>query len=191
MTYRHPHARAIPLSEAVEIWLLVVSILAAVVLLRVDFIPALVALSGDTFISSFIAGIFFTSVLTTAPAIIALGEIGVHASAWHVAFAGGLGALVGDLLIFRFVRSRLVEHIMRISFSPRARRMGKVLSKGPFRWIPVLLGTILIASPLPDEIGLVMLGISHIRLWQFLPIALFANMAGIYGIAMVAQHLAS
>ena len=93
--------------------------------MKTDIIQYLVAQVGDPFISSFIAGIFFTSVLTTVPSIIALGEVALHASAWNVAIAGGLGALVGDLLIFRFVRSRLVAHIMRIAFSPRARRFGK------------------------------------------------------------------
>ena len=190
MAYKHPHPRAVSISETTESWILVAGIVLAVFLIKTDLIQHLLAHISDSFISSFIAGIFFTSVLTTAPSIIALGEIAVHAPAWYVAVAGGLGALVGDLLIFRFVRSRLVEHIMRVAFSPHARRVGKALSKGPLRLIPIIGGTVLIASPLPDEIGLVMLGISHIRLWQFVPISLGANIAGIYAIALIAQHLA-
>ncbi|MDP3645734.1 MAG: hypothetical protein Q8R25_01470 [bacterium] len=192
MVYRHPHARAIPLSVTVEAWILLASVIVAVFLIKTDVIVSLIALTGDSYIiSSFITGIFFTSVLTTAPAIVALGEIAVHAPAWQVALAGGVGALIGDLLIFRFVRSRFVEYVMRVAFSSHVRRFGATLASGPFWWISPLGGALVIASPLPDEIGLVMLGLSHIRTWQFVPISLCANIFGVYLIALVAQSLAT
>ena len=55
-------------------------------------------------LGSFISGIFFTSFLTTAPAILALGTIAANSSIIPVALVGGLGALLGDLIIFYFVR---------------------------------------------------------------------------------------
>ena len=191
MAYRHPHARAIPLAVPVEAWLLFLSFLLAIYLIKSDVIVTLIKYAGDSYaLSSFIAGVFFTSILTTAPAVVALGEISVHASTWQVALYGGLGALVGDILIFRFLRSRFVDYIMRFALSGRVQRLAIALRRGPLRWVAPLLGALIIASPLPDEIGLLLLGLSHIRTWQFVPIAFGANAFGIYLIAVAAQTLA-
>ena len=190
MVYRHPHARAVPVSVVVEAWIVVASIVVSIFLIETEVIHSLIQLLGQSYaLSSFIAGIFFTSILTTTPAVVALGEISVHAPIWQVAFFGALGSLTGDLLIFRFIRSRLVLYIMRGFINQRTLRYGKRLAAGPLWWVPIIGGGLIIASPLPDEIGLVMLGMSEIKTWQFIPISFFANAFGIAMIALVVQHL--
>ena len=58
-------------------------------------------------LSSFFAGLFFTSFLTTAPAILLLGSIAAESSSiLPMAIIGGAGAVIGDLLIFYFVKER-------------------------------------------------------------------------------------
>jgi len=54
---------------------------------------------------------------------------------------------------------------------------------------PVIGGMLIIVSPLPDEIGLVMLGMSHLSLMRFVPLSFAANAGGIYLIALAAQRL--
>ncbi|OGG56748.1 hypothetical protein A3D71_03670 [Candidatus Kaiserbacteria bacterium RIFCSPHIGHO2_02_FULL_55_20] len=188
---RKTHPNAIPVGITREAWALVISILLSIWLLKTDAMGAFVEhAAAFEEISSFISGIFFTSILTTAPAIVALGELGQHIAPWKVAVFGGAGAVCGDILIFRFLHSPLANYIIRAAFSPRLRHMGAVLAKGALWWTVPLLGAIVIASPLPDEIGLLMMGLSGIRLRSFIVLAYTMNTAGIYVVAVTAQALA-
>jgi hypothetical protein len=184
------HRRAIPLSETIEAWILIVGIIAAVALAKSHILASLIASMGAYEpLGAFAAGLFFTSMLTTLPAIVALGEFAQYLPAWQVAILGGIGAVVGDLLIFRFVRSRFVEDLVRAAFSPGWRLVGRAISAGPMWWLGPVTGAIVIASPLPDELGLLMMGLSQISWRAFVPIALVANSAGIYLIAIAVQSL--
>lgn len=187
--HRHFPRSSIPLSETLEAWTLVLSIIAAAWLVGSGLIPELVEhTSNFGLIGSFIEGFFFTSILTTIPAIVALIESARYVSPWELALVGGFGAVCGDFLIFRFVRSRLVEHILKTALNPRVVRFGESLSSGPLWWLGPLGGIIVIASPLPDEIGLVMMGLSRIGLWQFAVLSFVANSGGIFLMALAAQH---
>lgn len=189
--HRHFPRNGIPLSETIEAWLLIASIGLAVWLANSDVIPMLIGKAEGLWllISVFLEGFFFTSVLTTAPAIIAIVESAAYVPAWKLAAIGALGAVCGDMLIFRFVQSRLVERILRVAFHPKAIRFAEVLARSALWWIAPLGGAIVIASPLPDEIGLIMMGLSGIRLIQFIPLSLVANGIGIYLMALAAQSL--
>jgi len=188
---RKTHPRAIPVGITREAWVLVVSILFSIWLLKTDAVGAFISQAAAfEEISSFISGIFFTSILTTAPAIVALGELGQHIAPWKVALFGGAGAVCGDILIFRFLHSPLASYIIRAAVNLRWRHFGAALEKSVFWWIVPLIGAVVIASPLPDELGLLMMGLSSMRLWNFIVLAYVMNAAGIYVIAVAAQTLA-
>lgn len=192
MARRHRHfpRSTVLFSETVEAWVFIASIALAVWLIKSDALSMLLVVSASNFgiIGSFIEGLLFTSILTTAPAIVAIIESASYVPAWELAIVGGIGAVCGDLLVFRFIQSRLIERFLRLMFSPRMLRMGTRIAKGPFWWLAPLCGAIIIASPFPDEIGLMMMGLSHIRLIQFIPLSFAANAAGIYIMASLAQN---
>ena len=192
MAQRHRHfpRSSIPLSATIEAWILLASIASTICLIQSDLIAVVVAHTTQFgIIGSFIEGFFFTSILTTPPAIVALFKSAAYVPAWELALVGGFGAVCGDLLVFRFVQSRLVEYILRVAFHQRLMRIGARIAAGPLWWVSPLAGAVVIASPLPDEIGLLMMGLSHIRLYQFVPMAFLANATGIYLIALTAQHI--
>ena len=185
----HPHA--IPVAITLEAWILIASFLLSIWLAKADVIGVFIERAAEfEEISSFIAGMFFTSVLTTAPAIVTLGELGQHIAPWKVALFGAAGAVCGDILIFRFLHSPLANYIIRAAVNLRWRRFGAALEKSAFWWIVPLIGAVVIASPLPDELGLLMMGLSSIRLWSFMVLAFTMNAAGIYIIAITAQAIA-
>src|SRR3989338_283651 len=98
-----------------DLALVIFSVFIAVILAKTGALQDLITSTQEVrFIGSFIAGIFFTSVFTTAPAIVALGEIAYANSVISTALLGGMGALVGDLIIYKFVRDRLSEHLMEL-----------------------------------------------------------------------------
>lgn len=153
-----------------------------------NIIPELMAQahSLDT-VAALLAGMLFTSILTTAPAIVSLVELSETVPALQLALVGGIGAALGDLMIFHFVRSPVTTYILRAAFHPNVRRMRELFSRGSLHWIAPMLGAIVIASPLPDEIGLFLMGISEFRPLQIAPFLFAANATGIYLIALAAQ----
>ena len=94
-----------------DLVLVIFSVFMAIILSKTGIFQDLITTTQEIrFIGSFIAGIFFVSVFTAAPATVALGEIARANSVIAVAILGGLGALIGDLIIFRFVKDRVSEH---------------------------------------------------------------------------------
>lgn len=139
------------------------------------------------FLESFVAGIFFTSVFTTAPSIVAILEIAKSGTPlWELAIFGGLGAMVGDLVIFRFVRDSLAEDVTELIRGQKGRWI-KIFKFRSFRWVAAFLGAVIIASPIPDEVGLTLLGFSKVKTKYFLPISFVFNSIGILVIGILAR----
>lgn len=150
----------------------------------------LTASQSSELIGSFISGMFFTSIFTTAPAIVALGEIGQKFPVIQVAIMGGLGAVVGDLLIFKFVKDRFSTHVTAlIELEGGMKRMGHLFKLPFFKWLTFLIGGLIIASPLPDELGVALLGFSRLKAGLFIPLSFICNSLGIYLIATAARAI--
>ena len=140
-------------------------------------------------VASFIAGLFFTSVFTTVPAIVALYEISLQSPVILVAFFGALGAFVGDFIMFRFLKDTLIEDLTSFLNNSAKRRFTHFIKTSYVRWLLVLIGGAIIASPLPDELGLMMMGISKTNTKLFVLISLISNFIGILIIGLIARSL--
>ena len=171
--------------------LVVFSILIAIILAKTGALQDFITSTQEIrFIGSFIAGIFFTSVFTTAPAIVALGEIAHANSIISTALLGSMGALAGDLIIYKFVKDRLSEHLMElIKHQGGGKRLRVLLKLKYFRWLTFLVGGLIIASPLPDELGISLLGFSKMRMRFFVALSVVFNFIGILLIGLVAKTL--
>ncbi len=174
-----------------DIYIVALSILVAILLVKTDALVAILTSSKELEAwGSFITGMFFTSVFTTAPAIVTLGEIAQSNSVFSTAIFGAFGAVVGDLVIFRFIRDRLSEHLTEVFSHQKVGKKLKILWKHKyFRYFTFLLGGLVIASPLPDEIGISMLGFSRMKMSWFLGISFVFNFIGIYIIGILARVL--
>ncbi len=165
-----------------DLFLIVLSIIISVVLVKTDLLVSLLTVTQRMeYLGSFIAGMFFTSIFTTAPAIATLGEIGQVNSIWSTAFFGALGSVVGDLLIFRFVRDRFSEHLREFfKYRKGKHRLAHLFKLRSFRWISFLIAGLIIASPFPDELGISLLGFSKSRLRYFLPLSFVFNFISLH-----------
>lgn len=142
-------------------------------------------------LGSFFAGIFFTSVFTTAPAIVALGEIAQSGSVWTTALVGALGSVIGDMLIFLIVRDRLSEHLMgHLKASEGWMRFMVLIRSRSFRLASFFIGGLIIASPFPDELGISLMGFSRVRTQWFVPLSYAFNFLGILLIGLAAKAIA-
>ena len=170
--------------------IIILSVFVALLLAKTGILrDILTATQGAQFIGSFIAGMFFVSIFTAAPATIVLGEIAQSNSVTEVAILGGLGALLGDFLIFRFVRDRVSEDFSTLVKMAKSERLLSLFQRKAFQWIIPFTGALIIASPLPDEVGLAMLGLSKMRTAVFIPLSFSLNAVGIFIIGFIARAL--
>ena len=79
-----------------DIALILFSVLIAVLLVRTNVLASFLVSIGELeIVSAFVAGMFFTSIFTTAPAIITLGEISLLQGIFSTALFGAMGERAG------------------------------------------------------------------------------------------------
>ncbi len=164
--------------------ILLVSVAAAGYLLASpDFYKIIVSLNSLGYIGAFIAGIFFSSMFTTVPATVTLFVLGSSLNPLLIAPIAALGAVIADFLIFTLIKYRLSHHygiIDKIVLWFRTRRITKYIKKHKFlkHLIPIS-GGLIIASPLPDEFGIAILGASKYDTKRFFILAFVMNTLGV------------
>ncbi len=171
-----------------DLFIITGSIIVAIVLGKSGAIQLLLGLGSSwSIVSSIIAGAFFTSVFTMAPATIGLVAISDTTSPLLVAGFGALGAMLIDMTIASFVRKDLnqdFESIKRFSFKWH---FISLFHFGFLKWFAFIAGILIIASPLPDELGLFFIGISKVKA-KYLPLLFFiANFLGIYTLISISR----
>lgn len=143
--------------------------------------------------ASFVAGILLVYGLTAAPATAVLVNIGVEPGSlivcWLLATSG---AVLGDYVIFRYVRFGLTEEITRL----RKWRIWLFLPHWHTR-LPaqirlaarLAIAGFLIASPLPDEFGVSLLATTQrVSTRMFVIVATLLDAAGIYAILWLSNR---
>ena len=141
------------------------------------------------FLGSFISGIFFVSIFTAVPATVIIAELAETNSIFLVVLFGGLGALFGDLIIFRFIKDSLLEDFFYLIKKSGSERFFSIFKLRLFRWFVPFLGALVVASPLPDELGLAMMGLSKMKTSLFIPISFILNSLGILIICIIASSV--
>lgn len=169
---------------------LAASLVVAFVLVQSGMVDVLISQAQEwKFVGSFLAGMLFVSVFTVALAGALLYEIAATNSLWEVALLGGLGGLLGDFLIFRFVKDHVATDLSRLLKKSKRQHLLSFFRLKLFRWSIPVLGALVVASPLPDEIGLTMMGLSKTKTRVFLPLIFALDSIGIYLMALFAKSL--
>jgi hypothetical protein len=138
-------------------------------------------------LASLLAGMFFTSIFTVAPATAALAGIAEHYSVFWLAFFGAVGSVLGDYLIFRFVRDDLSDALFALIKKDVPERWRAIFHLRIFHYVMPFFGALVIASPLPDEIGLAVWGLSKLETKYFLPLSYSLNFLGILLVGSLAK----
>jgi uncharacterized membrane protein YdjX (TVP38/TMEM64 family) len=130
-------------------------------------------------LGAFLGGMLYTVSFTVAAATVILTILSEHIHPLAVGVVGGLGAVVGDLLIFRFVRDSLADEIKHLVTRNHGRAVITFFRKRSVRGLLPIIGSLIILSPLPDELGIGLMGLSHLSALQFAPISYVLNTIGI------------
>lgn len=131
------------------------------------------------YFGALVAGIFFVSTFTVAPSILVIFYLSQSLNSWEVAIFAGIGAMIGDALIFSFFRDGFFDEIKPLFSFFQKPLFIRLFNSPYFAWALPIIGAIIIVSPFPDEIGISLMGLSKIKRWQFLLVSFFLNSAGL------------
>jgi hypothetical protein len=171
-----------------DLLIIVFSIAVAILMVKTGALETLLLSTQEVkFLGSFVAGMFFISIFSAAPAGVVLVELARSCPVLEVALWGGLGALVGDLIIFSFAKDRLGEDLSDLVKQATHKKLSSILQLKLFRWTVPFLGALIVASPFPDELGLAMMGLSKMRTSLFIPLSFLLNFLGILVLGIIAR----
>lgn len=131
------------------------------------------------YFGAFTSGIFFTSTFTVAPATVILFILGKKHNFILISIFGALGAMVGDNLLLKFIKSELEKNMYAFIIPKKTRSIKKILHTRSFYWFLATIGILIIASPLPDELGISILSLIHFKTKNLLAISFLVNFLGI------------
>lgn len=169
-------------------FLLILSLIIFIFLIQTPLIDKVIKYIGSFgYISAFFSGVFFISTFTVVPSSVILFHLSEFLNPYIVALLAGIGAMLGDYIVFRFIKDKVFEEWYIFFKRFKLPRIKKLFKTPYFAWMLPVLGAIIIASPIPDEIGISLLGLSKIKKWQFFIITFVLNTVGILIIILSAQ----
>ena len=151
------------------------------------------SLGGLGYLSAFLGGMLFAFGFGAPFGVAILATIANDLNIFIAAAVGGLGALLSDYLLFKFIRVTFNDEIQRFKDSKafalfNGMLVRRIPPKAAF-YISLGVAGLVIASPLPDELGVAMLaGITTVRERTFALISFSLNTIGI--LAVLALGLA-
>jgi uncharacterized membrane protein YdjX (TVP38/TMEM64 family) len=172
------------------ILLTITFILAYIIFREKDYLPFYNLIISSGYRGAFLAGIFFAFSFTAAPATAVLLILAGHLNIFWASVIAGLSAAMGDLVIFKLVRFTFRDEIEKLS-ATKILVFLKLKTPNIIRkyFVPVLAG-LLIASPLPDEIGVSLLASSSkISTPWFLLMSYLLNLTGIFVILILGSAI--
>jgi hypothetical protein len=164
----------------INIAVLVIGILSAIVL------PRFVHLGSYGYPGAFIAGILFVCSFTVAIGVVALAALARELNPVVLALIAGAGAVVGNFLIFRFIKDDILKEVEPLFKKFEGNHLKVLLHSKYFRWSLPVIGAILIVSPLPDEVGISLMDIAGMSTLRFLILTFCLNSLGIFLVALAA-----
>lgn len=163
--------------------ILALSLIVAILLFKNSYFRSiLLSLGSWGYLGSFIAGIMFVSTFTVSfGTVILLILANNHLSPIEIGIFAGVGAVVGDILIFQAIRNHdFIDELRHVFEFLGGDKITHLLNTKYFSWSLPVIGAIIIASPLPDEVGVSMMGISKMKTYQFVLLSFILNSIGIF-----------
>jgi hypothetical protein len=163
------------------------SVLVSFILSHIPFIHTLIAqLREYGYIGAFLGGMMFTSVFTVAPGALLLIILSQTHTIFSLSIIGGIGALCADYIIASLLASKANDDIKFLSKKDGIMKMIALLRHSRYRFLATIIGAMIVISPLPDELGLSLMGFSNMHRLSFLLITFVLNAAGIYILLSIA-----
>lgn len=126
-----------------------------------------------------VAGILYTFFLTSPVSVAMLIVLAQDNNPVTTALLAGFGAVLGDFLIVKFLKKEVSSDLNLVSRQLHLQKVTKILQVFHLDFVTPFFGAIIIASPFPDELGLMMLGVSKLGYREIAILTYILNTAGI------------
>ncbi len=169
--------------------LIILSIVVAVALGNSSIVAqAAVSSSAGMIIATLLFGAMYSSVLTVTPAtvgLVALAHAGVPVAL--LAVVGGFGATLSDISLFQIIKFGFIDELITYFQRHSQGAFSRLFRIKLFKLLLVVIGALTIATPIPDEIGLAMMGIGKAKIRTVALIGFVFNTLGIMVIGLLAR----
>src|SRR3989338_8696643 len=140
----------------------------------------LLSLGNWGYLGALIGGVLFVSSFTSSIGTIILLILAERISVLEISIIAAIGGVIGDFTIFRIIKDDLLKDFMPIYNKLGGKAITRFFQHRYLKWSVPVLGAIIIASPLPDELGVTLMGLSGIRTFGFLIFVFILNAVGIF-----------
>src|SRR5665647_1694207 len=148
------------------------------------------ALVFTGYFGTFLAGLLYPYALTSAAGT---GILLTLAKEQNILFAGviaGIGALISDIILFFFVKQGFSDEVKKLSKETVIRTINRCIPDSVRLYLLATFAGLLIASPLPTEIGiLLMTSIKNISFKKFIIIIYILHASAIFIILLIGNTI--
>ena len=161
----------------------------ALILSRLPFFNTIVTeIEKFAYLGVVFSGFLFTSIFTVATGGLLLANFAKILDPFWLILCAVSGALLGDMIIFLFVKNKVSEDVTPVYEHFLAKNhLKKIVHTKYFSWTLPVIGALIIASPFPDELGISLMGLSAMSLWEFLLISFLSHSFGIFVLVSAAS----
>ena len=143
------------------------------------------AIQGMGPVGIVIGGILLSIIFTFTSGALILTSFGHTVPPIAIALIGALGSTGTGFVIYLMVRDDLAKS----KYFTEPHHFKRLLSSPYFRWTLPVIGALIVISPLPDEIGIALMGVTRMKPWQFLLIIYTLDTIGIYSLVSLANAI--
>lgn len=146
--------------------------------------------AGIPYLNSLVAGAMFTSAITVGPATAAIALLASSGvSPIEIAIIGALGAMTVEVTAFILLRDTIALEIRKAGRRSKRSLASYLIFRGRWRFVSIIIGALIIASPLPDEPGILLLSLEKPSWKTVLVLTFLLNTLGIFAITTASQQL--
>ena len=142
------------------------------------------------YFGTFLAGLLYPYSLTSAAGT---GILLILAKEQNLVIAGviaGIGALISDVIIFLFVKHGFSDEVQKLSKEKVVRTVNRWIPDSVRVYLIAALACVLIASPLPTEIGIMLMtSIKNMSAKKFVIIIFALHASAIFVILLIGSTL--
>jgi uncharacterized membrane protein YdjX (TVP38/TMEM64 family) len=136
------------------------------------------------YLSDFIAGIFFSFGFTT-PLSIGYFVTTYSENIFLTSIIAGIGSVIGDIIIFKTIKISFMDEFKELERKKAIKKIEKIVENNKHvlirHYLLYIFAGIILASPLPDELGVSMLaGLTTIKTKIFAVISFLLHTIGFY-----------
>lgn len=174
-----------------KFFFLFLSFLVAYALVRYQDISSIHSfVSNMGYLGTFLSGMFLSYGFTAATGAAILLITAKSQNIFLASIIGGIGGLCADLIIFNVLRYSFADELKKFSREKIVKEMGKRTPKKIKKYVLLAFAGLIIASPLPDEIGVSLLAASRtISQRVFALVSFVLSTAGIFVILLIGRMI--